>query len=472
MTQHHLRIDDSRVEEALLTIAKAVVAEGGKSLLVGGCVRDALVKIVPKDYDVEVYGIPPSRLIEILSSHFTVSLVGAAFGVVKIHGLPIDVSIPRRESKRGKGYRGFEIESDPNLTPKEALSRRDFTINALALDPVTREIVDPFGGMQDLEESVLRHTSEKFGEDPLRVLRGLQLVARFKLTPIPETLHLARSLFSEYHTLAVERIWAEWFKWAAQSVKPSLGLQWLNDTEWLQAYPELVALQGVPQDPRWHPEGDVWVHTLHVVDEAASIGERDRLSQEERAILVLAGLCHDLGKPATTTKTETGIHSRGHAQAQEVYATFLHRIGAPPKYVERINILCLKHLTHLDFVGSPRHVRRLAMALSEAGETIEMLCRLVEADSSGRPPLPKRVPENMRQILLLSQELHLSQKGPQPILLGRHVLNLGMLPGPEVGVILKAAFEAQLEGAFETLDGAKEWVTRHELFPGKLRQLK
>ena len=463
----NLQMGEQRVQDALVTIARLVAMEGGRALLVGGCVRDTLLGKSSKDYDVEVYGIKPPRLVEILSTHFSVSLVGEAFGVIKINGLPIDVSIPRRESKVGKGYRGFEVLSDPNMSPEEAASRRDFTMNAMALDPVTQEILDPFGGMQDLEKRTLRHTSPKFGEDPLRVLRGQQLIARFELRPLPETVEAAKDLFHEYETIAFERIWTEWFKWASLSVKPSLGLLWLQETGWIRAYPELDALQGCPQNPRWHPEGDVWTHTLHVVDEAACIGERDHLDLEDRATLVLASLCHDLGKPPTTEVTESGIHSRGHAQSKEMYERFLQRIGAPPKYVERVIGLCLKHLTHLNFVGSPRHVRRLALSLSAAGETIDMLCRLVEADNSGRPPLPKQLPDKMRQIKELAQQMAINQSPPQPLLLGRHLMDMGMQPGPRMGEILKSAFEAQLDGRFDTLDSAVEWVRGQETFiPG------
>jgi len=459
-----LELRDSVVQEALTTIAHAVEAEEGSCLLVGGCVRDTILGISPKDYDVEVYGIEPSRLVKMLSAHFTVSLVGEAFGVIKIHGLPIDVSIPRRESKVGRGYKGFVVQSDPRMTLAQAASRRDFTLNAIALDPVSHEIIDPFNGLQDLQHRTLRHTSPKFGEDPLRVLRGQQLIGRFELTPIPETVRLARNLFQEYETIAIERIWTEWFKWAGQATKPSLGLQWLRETEWIQAYSELVALQGCPQDPRWHPEGDVWTHTLYVIDEAARIGKRDQLSMEDQATLVFAGLCHDLGKPTTTEVTESGVHSRGHAQAKGVYEKFLRRIGTPPKFSERIMSLCLKHLTHLDFAGSSRHVRRLALALSEAGETIDMLSRLVEADSSGRPPMPKQLPDTMRQILALSEHLAIKQAGPQPVLMGRHLIQLGMLPGPKMGKVLQEAFEAQLDGKFDTVDSAIEWVRQQEPF--------
>jgi len=455
-----VEIHDKAIQEALVSISEVVAAEGGKALLVGGCVRDTLWGFCPRDFDVEVYGIPPAKLVEILSGCFSVGLVGEAFGVIKIHGLPIDVSLPRRESKRGEGHRGFEVFSDPQMTPQEAASRRDFTINAMTIDPLTQELFDPFGGLRDLEQRILRHSSSKFGEDPLRVLRGLQLIGRFELTPDPETIGIANRLFTEYESLPTERIWAEWYKWAGQSTHPSLGLGWLKQTQWIQAYPELEVLESCPQDPRWHPEGDVWTHTLHVTNEAARIAERDSLSMENRASLVLAALCHDLGKPTTTEVTPGGVRSRGHAKTKDIYVQFLERIGAPSKLVERVVALCLYHLTHIDFVGSPRHVRRLALGLSSSGETIEMLCRLVEADNSGRPPLPKRLPDTMKHIEMMAKELNLKSAAPQPVLLGRHLLDMGFPPGPQMGKILKLAFEAQLDGRFETLESAKEWVLK------------
>ena len=462
MGQVNVQIENAAIQEALTRLSQMVSQERGKALLVGGCVRDALLGSPPRDFDVEVYGVQPARLVEILSRCFEVNLVGEAFGVLKIRGLPIDVAIPRRESKRGEGHRGFEVFSDAQMTPTEAASRRDYTINAMGIDLLTFKLFDPYGGLLDLQHRTLRHTTSKFAEDPLRVLRGFQLIGRFELKPADETIEIGSGLFKDYESLPVERIWAEWSKWAAQSTRPSLGMEWLKQTQWVQAYPELVALEGCPQDPRWHPEGDVWTHTLHVVNEAARIAEREDLSFEDRITLVLAGLCHDLGKPSTTQITPNGVKSRGHAKTKDLFIRFLRRIGAPPKIIERVVVLCLFHLTHIDFVGSPRHVKRLALNLSVSGETIEMLSRLVEADNAGRPPLPKMFPERMKKIELMAKDLDLQRAAPQPLLLGRHLLDMGYEPGPRLGKILKSVFEAQLDGRFETLESAKEWVRREE----------
>ena len=458
MQRVRVKIQDNAIHEALASISNAIASEGGKALLVGGCVRDTLLGALPQDFDVEVYGIPFPKLMDILSQCSSVSLAGESFGVIKVQGLPIDISIPHHTSTTGRKGCQTGMRPDAEITPQEAASRRDFTMNAMALDPLTGEILDYFGGRQDLEHHILRHTSEKFSEDPLRVLRGHQLAGRYGLTPAPDTISLAQDLLPEYGTLAIERIWAEWYKWASFSKYPSFGLNWLRQTHWLQAYPELVALQGCPQDRRWHPEGDVWTHTLLVTDEAARIAQRDHLSLEDRAILLLSALCHDLGKPATTDVTPHGVHSRGHAQAQGIYHRFLQRLGTPRKYGDRVMALCLNHLSHLGFAGSSRHVRRLALSLSSAGESIDMLSRVVEADVSGRPPLPKQMPATMTHILCMAKKLDLTRGAPQPLLFGRHLLDLGIQPGPEMGHILKAVFEAQLEGKFDTLDAAKDWA--------------
>ena len=459
----HLRltITDPLVREAHLQIMQLVKRVNGHALFVGGCVRDWVLGLTPKDFDIEVYGVSPQRLLDILSSEFSLDLVGEAFGVIKLKGLPVDISLPRRESKRGLGLKGFDIYSDPLMSVEEALARRDFTINAMAWDSESQELYDPLGGRTDLEDNILRHTTERFKDDPLRVLRGMQFAGRFGLRGNPDTIVMSHEVLSEYHTLPIERIWGEWYKWASQSVLPSAGLRFLLQTEWIQMYPELQSLRECPQDSRFHPEGDVWTHTLLVTDEAAAIAKRDGLSQDEQAILVLAALCHDLGKPSTTASIDGRIRSRGHCDTVEIFQTFLARLGIPSGMVERIVALCRYHLTHIDFKDSLRHVRRLSVSLADAGETLAMLGRVVEADHSGRPPLPKEMPPNMKAMLDVAQSLGLQETRPRPLLSGQHLLELGYVPGPKVGEILRIVFEQQLNGDIQCLEDAKEWVRRN-----------
>jgi tRNA nucleotidyltransferase (CCA-adding enzyme) len=197
-------------------------------------------------------------------------MVGRSFGVLKVRsrttGHEYDFSLPRRESKTGAGHRGFAVAPDPTLSDAEAAARRDFTVNAIALDPFTGAVIDPHGGQRDLQAGVLRHTSSAFAEDPLRVLRAFQLAARFDFTLAPGTAELCRGMAAAYPELAVERVWGEWEKWASKAVRPSRGLTVLEETGWLAHFPEVAALRGTPQEPEWHPEGDVFTHTQHCVD--------------------------------------------------------------------------------------------------------------------------------------------------------------------------------------------------------------
>ncbi|MFA6317541.1 MAG: polynucleotide adenylyltransferase, partial [Elusimicrobiota bacterium] len=335
-----LTVPDQALGRALDKICRAVHEAGGRALVVGGSVRDALIGLPAKDLDVEVYGVEPTRLQELLKAHFNVSLVGQAFGVIKILGVSMDVSIPRRESKSGLGHKGFDVLSDPGLSLEEASSRRDFTVNAMALDPATGELFDPHGGRKDLEARVLRHVSEKFREDPLRVLRGMQFAARFELTPAPETVALCRSI--EPEGLASERVFEEWRKLILQGSRPSLGLTFLKDTGWLSHYPELEALVGCEQEPEWHPEGDVWAHTLHGMDAFA----RRRIGDEAEDIVVgFAVLCHDFGKPSTTRFEDGRIRSWEHEEAGgEPCRRFLERLTNQAGLIASVLPLVTAHM--------------------------------------------------------------------------------------------------------------------------------
>ena len=438
---------------------------GGRPLVVGGAVRDALAGLVAKDIDLEVFGLDPSVLEEILvSAGFRVDAVGRAFGVLKVTaagGETVDVSLPRRENKQGQGHRGFLVSPDPGMSFEDAAARRDFTINAMGWDPVAEVLLDPFGGSADLERRLLRHVGPAFAEDPMRVLRGVQLAGRFRLSAASETLEICRDMVSEYADLARERIWEEWRKWAAKAVEPSKGLSFLRQCGWIDLYPELAATIGCEQEPRWHPEGDVWTHTLFVCDAAASIAEREGQGPADRAVLLLAALVHDLGKPETTVLESGRVRSRGHAETVETYRAFLGRIGAPAGVSERVIVLSRRHLDHLGFCGSQRAVRRLARTLGEAGETLENLIRLVEADHSGRPPLPGGIPEGAARMLEVAREIDADRQAPQAILMGRDLIALGVEPGPEMGFLLRCAFEAQLDGAFGDHEGALEWAREH-----------
>lgn len=426
-------------------------------LIVGGFVRDTLLGIQSKDVDIEVYGMDTGEIERILMyiGNFKVDAVGKAFGVIKIDN-EIDVSIPRRENKIGVGHRDFEINPDPNMSIEDAAARRDFTINSMAM----REdgtIIDPHGGMQDLRNHVLRATSSAFMEDPLRVLRMMQFTSRFGFTLHQLTADMCVAMADEFQFLPKERIWEEWKKFALKGNYPMLGLNSLLFADWLKHFPEISSMMKVQQDPEWHPEGDVYLHTCLVVKEAVDIANREHLDDDDRMTLFFAALCHDMGKPETTKMENNRWRAKGHCEAGVASAeSFLNRIGAPLWLIAKVKPLVAEHLVHSGGSPTDRAVKRLARRLHPTN--INMLSMLIEADHSGRPPLPKGNP--FTAWVDAAKRLDLTVVQPMPILRGRDLIALGMKPGRDMGAILDKAFEAQLDGEFSNLSEAIQWLQK------------
>ena len=439
--------------------------------LVGGCVRDALLGYPPKDLDIEVYQTDPDDLVKTLERAGKVDQVGKSFGVIKLtlDGQIFDFSLPRRDSKLPQGgHKGFHIEIYEHLSPKEAASRRDLTINSLAYNPKTNEILDFHGGLKDLEAKILRHTSPAFSEDPLRVLRVMQFAARFDFDVAPETIELSRSIKETYHSLAKERVNEEFTKMLLKGVNIRRGLNFLKDSQWIEHFPELQALDRCPQDPEWHPEGDVLQHTGYTCSALAELlrqPEADGFSKEKKLKLMLAILCHDLGKPSCTKEefkpkvNRVAIVSPGHDQAgKEPTENLLNRIGIPQTMVNQVIPLVLHHMDHLT-VSTPTEVRDLAVQLKPT--SIHDLGYVVEADHSGRPPLPARQPKEMEEILHTAESLGCLD-GPQlPLLTGQMIVDRNIPEGEAVGVIFRAAYRAQIQGTISTKEQAIEWFFRN-----------
>jgi tRNA nucleotidyltransferase (CCA-adding enzyme) len=448
-----LRIDDNSVLSTLQYVCELAQRHGGQAHVVGGAVRDSMLGLPVAEIDIEVFSIEPARLKSILAEHYRLDLVGEAFGVIKLHGRPVDISIPRRESKAGLGHKGFEILSDPTLSFEEAAARRDFTINSMAWDPLADQVFDPYDGGADLGNRILRHTSERFVDDPLRVLRGMQFAARFDLAAAPETVELCRTM--EMETLARERIFEEWKKLILLGMFPSRGLTFLKDCGWLRYYPELERLIDCPQEAEWHPEGDVWRHTLHCMDAFAAEPARDT---REDLTVGLAVLCHDFGKPGTTEFERERLRSIAHeAAGEEPTRKFLSGMTASSDLIDDVVALVVHHLKPLQLYeagAGDAAVRRLAVKVRR----IDRLVRVAKADQMGRPPMPFDGFPAGEWLLERARLLEVQDSAPRPIVKGRHLIELGMEPGPSFGPILHQCYEAQIEGKISNSDEGVEFA--------------
>ena len=439
-------------------LAAAARDAGGRALVVGGWVRDRLRGQPSKDIDLEIFGIAQERLASLLAPFGRVEPVGQSFPVYKVipgaGGGDIDVALPRRESKKGRGHKGFEVQGDPSMSIADAARRRDFTVNAIAWDPLSDAYEDPFDGRADLERRRLRAVDlATFGDDSLRVLRAIQFAARFEFTLDDETAALCRRI--PLNDLPAERVWAEIEKLLLHAARPSIGLALALDLGVIaRLLPEMAPLVGCQQEPEWHPEGDVWTHTLMVVDKARGLnGDLDR---PRLVTVMLAAICHDLGKPATTAVVDGRIRSLDHEQAGvEPTRALLDRLNVHTidgfDVREQTLRLVADHLKPGMFhkagnVGDGAF-RRLAQKVD-----MELLARVARADCLGRTGGFDC--SAMDWFIERARSLGVEHQPPEPLLKGRHLLALGVAPGPRVGELLQQVYERQLDGAIATVEEA------------------
>jgi tRNA nucleotidyltransferase (CCA-adding enzyme) len=434
-------------------LARAVRDEGGRALIVGGWVRDRLLGLECKDIDVEVFGVEAEALKNLLGAFGSVNTVGESFTVYKVAEL--DVSLPRRESKVGRGHKAFAVAGEPGLSIEEAARRRDFTINAISWDPLTGEYLDPFGGRQDLERRVLRAVdSRTFGEDSLRVLRAMQFAARFEFAIDPGTRAICERI--DVSDLPPERIWGEIEKLLLKARRPSIGFALgLELGVIARLFPEMLTLVDCPQEPEWHPEGDVWVHTLLVIDEARK--RIDDLGYPEQVTVMLGAVCHDLGKPATTAFIDGRIRSLEHEEEGVKPSTSLldrlnlHTLQGYDVRRQVLGIVANHLKPGMFFKSEPKAgdgaFRRLAQKVD-----LDLLARVAKADCEGRGGGFDC--SAMDWFVERARALGVEHEPPKPLVLGRHLLQLGMRPGPSIGEVLKEVYERQLDGTVATFDDA------------------
>lgn len=434
------------------SIITKVHEAGGTVVLVGGAVRDLLLGQETKDFDIEIYNLPASKLEQILASFGPVQQVGKAFGVYLLPGINVDWSLPRIDSIGRKPV----VQIDPDLDFKLAFKRRDLTINALGINLKTLEFLDYFNGLYDLQNKTLRYVDrDLFSQDPLRFYRVMQFVGRFEMLPDQALNELCAKI--DLSGVSKERIESEFNKLFLKSKSPSLGLAWLQKITRLQEIlPELFATIGVLQNPAWHPEGDVFEHTKQVLDCAA---RQEYSSDPEKLIIMLAGLCHDLGKSKTTRLVEGVLRSFGHAQAGvKLSQSLLKRISNNQDLIKIVCKLVRYHMAPGEVINNQKNNHKINLAIYKKlafnlyPQTINLLLKLTLADRAGRKPVGISLPVK----LMLDQDQDLNNFANQvklagvwddieaPVLTGRDLLDV-CKPGPQLGKLLAQAYLIQLE---------------------------
>ncbi len=438
-------------------IITAIDKAGGIPLLVGGAVRDALLNKPIHDLDIEVHKLPLPILEKILKKFGNVSLVGKAYGVFRLHGLDIDWSIPRADSTGRKP----QVVVDPMMRYEQAFRRRDLTINAMGINLITYELVDPFNGLKDLRNNILHAPDkEKFVEDPLRFFRVMQFIGRLEMQPDRALNALCKKM--NLKGVSVERIEQEFKKLFLLSDRPSLGLRWLQSIKRLKdVLPELAELIGVKQNPQWHPEGDVFEHTMQSLDAAAHL---DYHNEYEKLLVMYAVLCHDLGKATTTKKIKGKLRSHGHAQVgASLTKKLLSRITKNKELIDAVIKLVDHHMMPFQLTDSDASLaayKRLAQKLSP-DVTMQELALVARADRLGRvrigkPVRTKKVKE-VEQFLAMSKKAQVLTQAEEPVLKGRDLMP-HMQPGPKMGELLKKAYAIQLEEGIHNKEELKKRV--------------
>ncbi len=438
--------------EILEDILKDLQEIGATPIIVGGSVRDFFLNIPVKDYDIEIFGIDSLETIQkSLEKFASVKMVGKSFGVLtlRVNEYDFDFALPRIEKKIGNTHQDFEIITNANLSFKEAAIRRDFTINAIGYDFCTKDFLDPFNGINDLKNRVLKYIDDKtFIEDSLRVYRAIQFSARFDFSLDEKTFELCKKIVqnNELHFLPKERIYEEFKKLFLKSSKPSIGFELLKDLGVLKYFPELKALISCVQDPIYHPEGDVWIHTMMCLDELSRILKEENIVDEYRKLyLFYAILCHDFGKPFCTKEINGKITSHKHESLGiEPTISFLSKLTNEKKFIEIVSSLVKNHLIPFQLYlaeSSLKAIKRLSLKVN-----IEDLCLVCLADCLGRTILDKeKCPKATSWVLNKAKELDIHNEPIKPIVQGRDLIELGFKPSDKFKEILEFAFDLQID---------------------------
>ena len=464
-----------KLPHILHTISQVLKRHHAKAIIVGGSVRDHFLELPSKDYDIEVYGLETMDELETILSEFgSVNLVGKSFGVLKfVHDSEeYDFSFPRKEAKVSKGHRGFDVDVDGSLNFTMAAKRRDFTVNALGYDIEEKRFIDPFGGLDDIKKKKLRHIDdETFIEDPLRVYRAVQFCARFSFILSGDTMILCKDMVSNgmLEELPKERVYLEWTKLLLKSPKPSQGFELMRELGILERYfPELYALIGIPQSPIWHPEGDVWVHTMMALDtmqeELKIKNEKLKMKEKQKLTFLFAILCHDLGKAVSTTVDDEGnIRSIGHEHTGlDLTKRLMYRLMDEHDFIESLLPLVEHHLKPSQFYtdnSGSKAIRKLATKVN-----IEELVCVAKADFLGRTTdeALTRHYKAGEWLLKKASELRVKTEPLEKLIQGRDLLALGLNPSPQFKRIIDEVYTLQLEGTIHNYEEALAYIRKYK----------
>ena len=431
--------DLQKDREMAKRLAEEVRKHGGTAYYVGGYVRDHLLNLENKDIDIEIHGVEVDVLKGILDSLGERISMGESFGIFGLRGYGVDIALPRKEKAIGKGHRDFETFTDPMIGTLEAAKRRDFTINALMMDVLTGEIVDHFGGREDLKSRILRHVStETFPEDALRVLRGAQFAARFHCAVAPETIRLCKEMPLSH--LSRERVWEELRKALMKADRPSVFFWTLREMNQLKTwFPEVQNLIGVEQNPAYHAEGDVFCHTMMVLDEAAKY--RDEASDPFG--FMLTALCHDFGKAVSTEVIKGKICSYNHeTKGLPLVEDFLKRLSNESKRMDYVLNLTEFHMrpnTLIALGSSEKATNKMFDSVSSPKD----LVYFAKSDHFGRiTSAEKEFQEDaLWERLRVYEELM-----KKPYVMGRDLMEAGLRPHTFFKELLDYAHKLRLAG--------------------------
>lgn len=431
-----------KISPAASRIAEIIEEAGAAAWITGGACRDEIMGIAPRDFDFEAFGASKDAIAEaIRAAGISAKIAGAAYSIIiaSIDGEEIEISIA------------------PDSISRAAM-RRDITANAIYFRPATGEWCDPFGGRADIEAGIIRATAG-FPDDPCRMMRAARFAARFGWEIEPATAAMIRAMAPRMSEIAIERIWPE-FEKAFAAERPGDFIRAMAEIGIIGFFPEIADMIGCPQDAEWHPEGDAFEHTACTMDAAARICRRDGITGEDRIAFIAGAMAHDMGKPATTIIREDGrIASPGHAAAGiEIAARFFERCGiGSSRIASRAIAMTAEHMAHTGEI-SPRGIRRIAARIAARGATMIDIFRIIEADMAGRPPIEPAIPASAIRMMEIAEAEAISAQAPAAIIMGRHCIAAGIRPGPAMGAMIRAAFEAQIEGEFSDEAGGIAWI--------------